>query len=504
MKIAFRVDASSQIGTGHFMRCLTLADALKQRGVQTRVLSRHLPGYLRDMLVAKEHEFMLLNGRSVEALQDDLAHSHWLGTSQLVDAQDSIQALSDQVWDWLVVDHYALDIRWESLLRKTAKNILVIDDIADRQHDGDVLLDQNFYTDMDTRYAGKVPAYCRLLLGLRYALLRDEFRQLREQVRPRTGPVRKVLVFFGGVDADNYTARAIEALANIGGQDLHVDVVVGAQHPHLKEIELTCADHGFVCHVQTNRMAELMASADLAIGAAGSASWERCCMGLPALAFPTASNQRPLVEAAAVRGLLYAPRSQSNGTPSLELHLKALLDNPRLLESVSRRSVEAVDGRGVQRVLRAIGSNSIAIREATQADSEKLFIWRNHSSVRAVSRNVDPIEKPAHDAWLSAVISDSDRALLIGECRGEVVGVVRFDVRAGEAEVSIYLVPDHQGEGYGPELLLATEQWLAESYSDVRIIRAEVLGCNQPSHSLFRTCGYQVRATLYAKEVHRV
>lgn len=503
MKIAFRVDASNEIGTGHFMRCLTLADVLKQRGTQIRVLSRHLPGYFRDMLAAKEHQFMPLNSSSIEAISDDLAQSHWLGTSQHADAQDTIQALSDQTWDWLVVDHYALDVRWESVLRQTAKNILVIDDIADRQHDCDALLDQNFYADMDTRYTGKVPAHCRLLLGPRYALLREEFRQLREQIKPRTGLIKRVLVFFGGMDADNYTSRAVEVLSNLGIEGLHVDVVIGAQHPHREQIESACAELDFVCHVQTNRMAALMATADLAVGAGGSASWERCCLGLPALAFSMANNQRPLVEEAALRGLLYAPLSRSGIAPSIELHLKALLDNPRLLQLISRRGLEAVDGLGVRRVLRAIGCSSIAIREATQADSENLFIWRNDSSIRAVSRNADPIEKSIHEAWLGAVLSDPDRVLLIGECQGEAIGVVRFDMGADEAEVSMYLVPGHQGEGFGSELLLAAEQWLAEYRSDVLSIKAEVLGSNQPSHRLFRTCGYQTRSALYTKEVLR-
>ena len=181
MNIAFRVDASTQIGTGHFMRCLTLADALKQHGAKIRFASRHMPEYLRDMLVVKGHEFMLLDSSPSDAISDGLSHANWLGTSQHADAQDTVQALSGQTWDWLIVDHYALDARWESALRQTAKNIFVIDDIADRQHDCDVLLDQNLYADMDSRYTGKVPAHCQLLLGPRYALLRDEFRQLREQ-----------------------------------------------------------------------------------------------------------------------------------------------------------------------------------------------------------------------------------------------------------------------------------------------------------------------------------
>lgn len=504
MKIAFRVDASSQIGTGHFMRCVTLADALKQREAQIRFISRHLPEHFRDLLATKEHQFMPLDSSSKEAITGDLSYAHWLGTSQHADAQESIHVLSDQEWDWLVVDHYALDVRWESALRRMAKNILVIDDIADRQHDSDVLLDQNFYADMETRYIGKVPAHCRLLLSPRYALLREEFRQMREQITLRTGLVKRILVFFGGVDADNYTARVIEALASTGRYGLHVDVVIGTQHPNRDQIKSACVGYGFVCHVQTNRMAELMASADLAIGAGGSASWERCCMGLPALTFSTANNQRPLVEEAALRGLLYAPLFQFGVASSCELHLKALLDNPHLLQLISRRGLESVDGLGVQRVLRTMGCRSIAMREATQADSENLFTWRNHSSVRAVSRNADPIEKSIHETWLNTVLSDPDRVLLIGEYQGEAIGVVRFDMRDGEAEVSMYLVPDHQQEGLGSELLSAAEQWLAAHRSDVFSIKAEVLGSNQPSHRLFRTGGYQQRSALYSKRVHRL
>jgi UDP-2,4-diacetamido-2,4,6-trideoxy-beta-L-altropyranose hydrolase len=290
--IAFRTDASNKIGTGHFMRCLTLADGLKQRGAQIRFVSRHLPEYLRSMLVAKGHEFALLDSVQNDVVLDELAHSHWLEVSQAQDAADSIRKLADHAWDWLIVDHYALDARWECALRSTARQIKVIDDIADRQHDCDMLLDQNFYADMEKRYIGKVPKHCQLLLGPSYALLRDEFRQLHEQVKPRKGPVKRVLVFFGGVDADNYTERAIEALSDIAVTVLHVDVVIGAQHPYREQIKEACAQHRFICHIQTDKMAELMSTADLAIGAGGSATWERCSMGLPSIILVLADNQR--------------------------------------------------------------------------------------------------------------------------------------------------------------------------------------------------------------------
>lgn len=354
--IAFRTDASSQIGTGHFMRCLTLADALKQRGAHIRFISCDLPMHLRDMLAAKGMELASLNSNSKASPAEDLAHAHWLRTSQAEDAQAAIQAMSDRSWDWLIVDHYALDFRWESMLRQTAKRILVIDDIADRQHDCDVLLDQNFYADMQKRYTGKVPAHCQLLLGPRYALLRDEFRKLREQAKPRNGTVKKILVFFGGVDADNYTGLAIQALAAIGNKALHIDVVIGAQHPCREQIKAVCAQHGFICHVQTGKMAELMAAADLAIGAGGSASWERCCLGLPALLVALAENQVDIAKALdSIDACVYLGTKGTVNSLAIQRAITNFLDMHDQLEMISRHAFLLVDGMGVDRVCQELG-----------------------------------------------------------------------------------------------------------------------------------------------------
>jgi UDP-2,4-diacetamido-2,4,6-trideoxy-beta-L-altropyranose hydrolase len=354
--IAFRADATNQIGTGHFMRCLTLADGLRQRGAHIRFISRDLPVHLRNMLAAKDMEFVALDSNAGSSFTDELAHSHWLGTSQAQDAEATIQALSEQAWDWLIVDHYALDTRWESALRGTAKRIMVIDDIADRNHDCDILLDQNFYVDMQTRYVDKVPFHCRLLLGPRYALLRDEFRKLREQVKPRTGPVKRILVYFGGVDADNCTSQAINALAEMGTKGLHVDVVIGAQHPSRAEIEMNCAARGFVCHVQTDKMAELMAAADLTIGAGGSASWERCCLGLPALLVSLANNQVGISKALDLSGCcIYLGAFKKVNTSAIKHEITELLRAHNRLEMISRRAFSFADGMGVDRVYQELG-----------------------------------------------------------------------------------------------------------------------------------------------------
>lgn len=351
MRVAIRADASQEIGTGHVMRCLTLADALKQRGAQIRFISRHLPEYLRNMLEAKGHEITLLDSPRGDATLDELAHARWLGVGQAQDAADSIRALSDGAWDWLIVDHYALDFRWESMLRPATKRIMAVDDIADRRHDCDVLLDQNYYADQETRYAGKAPEHCQLLMGPGYALLRDEFRRMREQVKPRNGPARRVLVFFGGVDADNYTGRAIEALCGVEIPGLFVDVVIGARHPNREQIEAECEKHRYICHVQTDRMAELMAAADLAIGAGGSASWERCCLGLPALLVAMADNQINITKGLdLLEASIYVGPLKTTSVSIMRDAIVSLLNTQGRLEALSKKAYSLVDGLGVDRV----------------------------------------------------------------------------------------------------------------------------------------------------------
>ena len=204
MNIFFRVDASLQIGTGHFMRCLTLANSLKEsnelkgKGSTTTFICRHITDSLRQLISENGHALALLPKHEVIAISESnsLAYAKWLGASQAEDAQASMLAIGVSNCDWLVVDHYALDKHWEATLRAKAKSILVIDDIADRQHDCDVLLDQNFYVDMQSRYVDKVPKHCQLLLGPRYALLRPEFLTARQQAKVRSGAVKRILVFF--------------------------------------------------------------------------------------------------------------------------------------------------------------------------------------------------------------------------------------------------------------------------------------------------------------------
>lgn len=496
--VAFRIDATSQIGTGHFMRCLTLAIELQRQGARISFISRHLPSHLEAMLADRSIALVQLSGEPPVPPANDLAHSHWLWTDQAHDAQACVQALGKDAWDWIVVDHYALDARWESAMRNAAGKIMAIDDIADRRHDCDLLLDQNYYRNMETRYHGKVPEKCRLLLGPRYALLRAEFRELRAQVEPRSGEVRRILMFFGGVDAGNYTGLAIEALSGLDIKGAEVDVVIGAQHPHRTQIEQACGTRGYACHVQTSRMAELMAAADLAIGAGGSATWERCCLGLPALSLCTAENQRRQIADAAEAGLLYAPSVDGGLVDLIRRHTQCLLENVPLLKLISNAAMNSVDGAGASRIVGEIrhsgtsaGTNGVYVRLATADDAPVVWPWRNCESTRRYFFDPSPVSLDTHVAWWNRSLADAQRALLIGFTEGRAFGVVRFDFDAPEsAMISIYLDPEMTGKGMGRALLFAGLNWLRKNHPETSTVSAEILLENSASLRAFQAAGF--------------
>lgn len=332
------------------MRCLALADALAAGGSHVRFVSRNLPPHLQQLLRQRGHELALLDSATVAAERDAPAHYRWLGTSQLADARDTIAALPG-VWNWIVVDHYGIDARWETAMQQKTARVLAIDDLADRQHDCDLLLDQNLLAGMLERYADLIPTDCIALLGPRYALLREDFRRLRSSVRVRTGPVRRLLVLFGGADRGNHTEKVLRAIVELGERALEVDVVIGLEHPALATIEAMCKRYGFLCHLQTPDVAELMARADLAVGATGSTSWERCCLGLPAVCMTQAANQVPIARGLENAGAVVNLGDGDTVTPTaIASALSALMDQPQLLTSLSTAARELVDGGGVERV----------------------------------------------------------------------------------------------------------------------------------------------------------
>ncbi|WP_284893678.1 UDP-2,4-diacetamido-2,4,6-trideoxy-beta-L-altropyranose hydrolase [Cobetia amphilecti] len=326
--VVFRADASVEIGTGHVMRCLTLAEALKAQGIQCHFLCREHVGHLIDTIQARGFAIHRLPVWSQQGIDDasgspQPSHAHWLGVSWQQDAEACGTLLRSLAPDWLVVDHYALDARWEAAVLPARTRLLVIDDLADRPHLAHLLLDQNLGRQSED-YAGLVPVECQVLAGPQHAVLRPEFAERRESSltrRLRRPTIKRMLISLGGVDKDNATCRVLDALNDCDmPHDLEITVVMGATAPWLREVKARARELPWFTEVVVNvsDMARRMAEADLAIGAAGSTSWERCCLGLPTLMLVLAENQKNvamMLDSLGAAKLLGEPKEISETLP---------------------------------------------------------------------------------------------------------------------------------------------------------------------------------------------
>jgi UDP-2,4-diacetamido-2,4,6-trideoxy-beta-L-altropyranose hydrolase len=364
MKVTFRADASLQMGTGHVMRCLTLADALAAQGADCLFVCREHQGNLIEQIRNKgyrTHALPVLDsvGASLLALkaasdEQAPAHGHWLGASQVEDAVACAAILAEVNPDWLIVDHYALDARWELALKPHYRKLMVIDDLADRPHQCDLLLDQTFGRDSED-YQGLVPASSRLLCGSQYALLRPEFAALRDySLQRRANPqLHQLMITMGGVDKDNATGQVLEALRGCPlPAQCQITVVVGTTAPWLAEVSRQAQRMPWPTRVMVgvSDMAQLMADSDLAIGAAGATSWERCCLGLPTIMLVLADNQRNVAQGLERAGAVQVLKHPLEIPDCLPALLSSLVSSPSLLTEMCEAAARIVDGRGVASV----------------------------------------------------------------------------------------------------------------------------------------------------------
>ena len=300
MLAIIRADASTSIGSGHVMRCLTLSHRLKkEKNAKVVFVMRVLPGNLIGVVEKQGFEVLKLPPANQKYSLN--GYGLWLTVPMEVDARQTIDLLQPylrehgfDVVDRLIVDSYALDEQWEQALRPYCKEIMVIDDLANRRHDCDILLDQNFYLNKDARYAGVVPEHCKMLLGPEHALLREEFYEAKKHLRKRDGTIKNILVFYGGSDLTNETEKAIKALVKLHdeGYTFTADVITGVSNSLREKIKNLCSKYQFLhYYCQISNMAEFMNKADLMLGAGGSTTWERLYMELPTLVTAVAENQ---------------------------------------------------------------------------------------------------------------------------------------------------------------------------------------------------------------------
>ena len=420
-------------------------------------------------------------------------YAAWLGVSQDEDARESTAALAGERPDWVVVDHYGLDASWEGALRPHTRNLMVIDDLANRRHECDLLLDQNFSSGTSERYAGLVRPDCRLLLGPRYALLRPEYAAHRSREARRNGSVGTVFVYFGGSDPHNLTGAALEALSRRSLRHLKVDIVVGVSNTHASQLQRQAAARpGTAIHGSRPHLADLMSRADLAIGAAGTTTWERMCLGIPSLVVSIAENQRPAAEALAGNGLIqYLGTAHEVGSAELAAAIEKAISGTHDLADQSLRGRLTVDGFGAMRVAECIDPTNrrqLRLRAAQIEDAELFFAWVNDPQVRRQSLKTEAVPWRAHEQWFRSKLDDERSRLFVLEAKSLAVGQIRFDIEGGEARIDYSLDVQFRGRGWGACLVAMGLEKICER--ERMVFRAEVKSSNAPSAAVFSRLGF--------------
>ncbi len=556
MNITFRADASTQIGTGHIMRCLTLADALKEQGACCHFICREHEGHLIDLVKSKgyivtalpviknlsgqAHSYNVGANSPCDSISRDklvrseassLTHAPWLGATQDEDARQTIAAISaaqnlasqtcsyivgasllcdhiqqDQLArtetssfsqpDWLIIDHYSLDQTWETLLAPYTKKILVIDDLADRKHHCHMLLDQNLGK-TPAHYQNLVPEHYALLLGPEYALLQSQYTELHLRTPPRKAPIKSILVYFGGSDQYDLTGMTAHAFLQLNRPDILLNVVMGNSYPYKEQLQkLTQTQSNIKLYQNLPSLATFMLQADLAIGAGGSTSWERCCLGLPAIIITLADNQMSIAQELDQRNLArWLGDAEKINIAAIQQALSQVLKEENDLEAWSQRCLSITQGLGAKTLAGYMSLNKhtpLHARLATFADETLLLNWANDQQTRKNSFSSLPITPDQHRHWFHQKLRQpSTSKIYILESEEQLpIGQVRFDWQEEKQawQVNYVLAPAARGRGLGAKVLKTALQKLNQINN--KIIYGEVLTQNQISANIFRRLGF--------------
>ena len=332
MKIAFRVDASPDIGIGHLMRCLALSEELLRRGHECFFLLKVVhPEVLERIKKFGCTSYLLPRTAS---LQQDL--------------DSVIEYVFHQSIDWVVTDHYMIDASYVKEVKHQGFHVLSIDDNARIHYYSDIVVNQNIGAE---KLAFSAEPYTALLLGPSYVMLRDEL--LRRGEKKHSLSARNLLITLGGTDPDNFLLSVLQSLEDVA-KDIDISAVIGPFNPHgaaLQAFQKTTTMRLRLVQSPPN-MAELYLQADLAISAAGSSCYELAYFGIPNLMISVAANQLSIAhEMDKQRIGIYLGEKHDLQQESLKDKVNEFLRNQSLRDHLSENGQKLVDGKGKERIV---------------------------------------------------------------------------------------------------------------------------------------------------------
>lgn len=494
MKIVIRADASVFIGSGHIMRCLVIAKILINNGHYVTFLTRPQKGDFVDYIMQQGIEVVELekaeNEIKPKATSD---YAAWLQTTWLEDANDFISKTGNV--DLVVVDHYGIGKEWEQYVTESLNcKIFAIDDLV-REHYADLILDQTFGRE-NIEYVTNTKE-TKMLTGSQYSLLAPEYSKLRLQAEKKEclSSKYKVLVTMGAIDTPNVTLKVLSVLSKLN--NIEVTVLLSPRAPHYESVVLFCKKQPHITHVDfSDDVANLMLAHDIAIGAPGSTSWERACLGLPSIIIPIADNQIDIADNIAKAGAAIK-LSIHNINSQLGQKLKLLIDN---WGEYRRGNFNITDGLGVFRVAYEIermdkkeSSNMyVSCRLAKKSDIRQVYDWQLIPETRKYALNKEVPKFTEHTEWmLKKLESKSDYFYIIEletpNTERHSVGVVRLDQTGiNQYLISIFIDPVFYGQRIAQQAL---------TYIDIvhskAIINATILNDNTASQKLFKRANYK-------------
>jgi len=511
INIIIRADASLSIGTGHIMRCLTLAHELHHnhhsKKVSITFICRKLPLFLKTKITPSPFKIIELKGND--------GNTEW---NQIRDAAQCIELLSElPKADLLIQDHYQLNMPWQELLQPYYHKLLVIDDLANRKHKANFLLDQTFDRHPQD-YQPWLNKDCQLLAGKTFILLRKEFIELiatAKKQRKQTREIRNILLSLGGMDPDNISQVIVNAIIVLSTNStsenhLSLDLVMSSSAPYLANIKQLIKPYGWInMHIDSNHMASLMLKANIAIGACGSSAWERCSLGLPTLSVQLAENQALVSKNLANHGAIIDLGLGSDVTTKKIINaLKLLINDNDNYQLMVEKCFQCCDGKGAHRVstevIKPSDAEQVQLTLATLADCEAIFQWQSDKNLRKFFKQPETPTWQEHSKWFENNLSNSSSSLYVICSNDTAVGTLRLDQQVkNEYEVSILIKPTAQGKGLGLHALNQLPLLIKNG-----IFFADIHKDNISSHNIFLKAGFSpISPTRYAlkiKEHNRV
>ncbi|ROV58151.1 UDP-2,4-diacetamido-2,4,6-trideoxy-beta-L-altropyranose hydrolase [Vibrio ponticus] len=484
MITVIRTDASVFIGSGHVMRCLVLARRLQEQGKKVSFACIPQQGDLIAFIEQRGFQVIRLSSVLKPLVpQKDDDYLSWLQRSVEEDVDDFLSYVT-QV-DLVITDHYAIGHEWQTAIQQRLKcKVVAIDDLV-REHSADLIVDQTL-----GRKSCEYSSAAKVLAGSQYALLAPRFSQLRERAfsRKKTGNNIRVLVSMGGADLPNATLRVLTQLVDL--PNLAITVLLSPRAPHYSEVRRFCCFYTHITHHDfIEDMASIMLDHDVAIGAPGTTSWERACLGLPSVIIPLADNQREISKQLVKRGAVLLINLEDLEEQSANKLEQIIAD----WDSFVSANLELCDGFGVERVVNEIDklvsshSRQLSIRKATLDDIQCVYEWQCHPETRRYALNAAVPSLEEHIAWMQNKLTCfNDYFYMVVNQDGKRLGVVRLDKQMSEEYLlSVYINPEHYGQGIASKALA-----LVDVKHPAIVIKATVMEENIASQKLFEKAGY--------------